>query len=524
MFDFFKKKPDAPVEVKGPLTENERVSLFQMLMSKDHSKTLTISEILQHHIQRTADKDIRIPEGQVFDGISLDGLTAASMQNTVPNTLLSWYSAQSFIGIQLPGILAQHWLIYKCCNMPARDAIRNGYEITVNDGTEIDPKVLDAMRKADLRYRMNKQMEEFVTMGRVFGIRVAMFKIEFATQEEEFAFYEAPFNIDGIKPGSYKGIVQVDPYWITPELDMEAGSDPASLYFYEPTWWRVNSRRIHRTHLITFINGFLMDTLKPTYLYGGVPVPQRIYERVYCAERTANEAPQLALTKRTMVQKVDTAQAIANPQAFQQRAELAALYQTNYSTKFIGLEEEVQHFDTTLSDLDALIMTQYQIVAAAAGVPATKLLGTTPKGFNSTGEHEENSYHEELESLQNSDLTELLERHHMILIRSEICPKFGIAPFVTTVTWNKTETINDLEMGALNKLKSETDLFLLQSGAINAHDVRQRIINDPHSGYNGILNLEEEPAIGGGDPESDPLADPETAPELEKDVQHDPSY
>ena len=47
------------------------------------------------------------------------------------------------------------------------------------------------------------------------------------------------------------------------------------------------------------------DTLKPSYNYGGIPLPQLIYERVYAAERTANEAPQLALSKRTSVLKVN---------------------------------------------------------------------------------------------------------------------------------------------------------------------------------------------------------------------------
>jgi len=37
------------------------------------------------------------------------------------------------------------------------------------------------------------------------------------------------------------------------------------------------------------------------YMYGGIPVSQRIMERVYAAERTANEGPLLAMSKRTNV-------------------------------------------------------------------------------------------------------------------------------------------------------------------------------------------------------------------------------
>ena len=71
-------------------------------------------------------------------------------------------------------------------------------------------------------------------------------------------------------------------------------------------------------------------------------------------------------------------------------------------------------------------MTQYQLVAAAAGVPATKLLGTSPKGFNATGEFEESSYGEELESIQQHDLSPLVNRHHLLLIRSHVTKKFKI--------------------------------------------------------------------------------------------------
>src|SRR5208283_727514 len=98
----------------------------------------------------------------------------------------------------------------------------------------------------------------------------------------------------------------------------------------------------------------------------------------------------------------------------------------NYGVKFVGLEDGYERLDTSLADLDAVIMTQYQLVAAIANVPAVKLLGTSPKGFNTTGEFEEANYHEELSSIQSHDLTPLIERHHLLVIHSEIAPRFNI--------------------------------------------------------------------------------------------------
>ena len=294
-----------------------------------------------------------------------------------------------------------------------------------------------------------------------------------------------------------------------PELDTQAASDPASMYFYEPTYWRINGKRYHRTHLIIMRTNEMADILKPTYYYGGVSIPQKIYERIYAAERTANEAPQLALTKRTIVHKLDLTQAIANPGLFQSKAEQSVYFKDNYAIKYIGEKEDVQQFDTSLADLDAVIMSQYQLVAAIANVPAVKLLGTTPKGFNATGEYEEASYHEELESIQAHYLTPLLNRHHELLIRSEIAPKFNIEPFNVTVMWKSLDSMTAKELAELNKLKADTGAVLTTSGAIDGQDERDRVINDPESGYSGLTD----DAPDESDPSEELLNDLELQPE-----------
>ncbi len=420
--------------------------------------------------------------------------TFAAYNSGIPAAQFGWYAGQGFIGYQNCAMLSQNWLIDKACTMPARDAIRVGYDITVNDGTEISPDALDLMKKIDKEMRLNQNCEEFVGMGRKFGIRIAMFKVDSSDPD----YYLKPFNPDGVMPGSYKGISQIDPYWITPELDASSAGDPSAINFYEPTWWRVNGTRIHRTHLVIMRPSPVPDILKPSYLYGGISIPQKIYERVYAAERTANEAPMLAMTKRLNVQKIDIGEAFANQLSFEQRIQYQNELRDNYGKLFIGLDEEATQLETSLTDLDAVIMTQFQIVAAAANVPATKLLGTTPKGFNSTGDYEEASYHEELETIQTNDLTPLIERHHLLVVRSIIAPKFGITPFGTSVAWGSLDAMTAKEKAEVNLIKAQTGVQYVNAGAIDGADERARIISDPDSGYNGISDepIEVEPEPG----------------------------
>lgn len=425
--------------------------------------------------------------------------TYANGTNTVSDAVIGWYASQGFIGAQLCGILAQNWLVNKACAMPADDAIRKGYNVVTVDGDELDPEAVKIIKAYDKAYKLNFNMREFIRKGRIFGIRVAMFKV----QSTDPLYYEKPFNIDGITPNSYKGIVQVDPYWTAPMLDGASASQPDTLHFYEPTWWLINGKKVHRSHLIIFRHAEPVDILKPQYIYGGVPLTQQIMERVYAAERTSNEAPQLAMSKRTTVWLTDMEAVMADTNAAIGRLQQWAAYRDNYGVKLGDKEgDEFQQFDTSLADFDSLIMTQYQLVAAIAGVPATKLLGTSPKGFNATGEYEEASYHEMLESIQSNDLTPFAERHHALVIKSFVEPQLKMKiDTETTLNWLPLDTPTAEELAATNLSKAQTGQVLIGSGAISSEDERQRVATDKQSGYNEIGILEND------NPEGEELAD-----------------
>lgn len=401
----------------------------------------------------------------------------------LPSAQLEYFAQGGFIGWQTCALLSQHWLIQKACAMPAQDAIRNGWDIGLGD--DVNPEIFKAIKRADRKFKIKRQARAYVTNGRVFGIRLCWFKVDGVD-------YSAPFNPDGIQRGAYKGMVQVDPYWTAPLLNDQAAANPASGQFYLPTWWQINGQRVHHTHCAIMINGDeLPDILKPSYMYGGVSVPQKVVERVYAAEKTANEAPQLAMSKRMTVLKMDSTTALANIGKFCRKMTQWLSLQNNFGAKVIDKEtEELEQFDTSLTDLDAVIMTQYQLVAAAADVPATKLMGTSPKGFGASGEYESESYHEYLESIQEHDLMPLLEGHYVRLMKSEIMPKFGEVtdPFVE-ITFKPVNSLDAKELAELNKLKAETDLVLANVGSIDGTDSRQRLINDPESGYTGIEDI-----------------------------------
>lgn len=488
--DTYVEEPDAdaPDDDGNVITKSNGIFSTHYLKRNGGSRMSLLATIAATAFQRPAPAQITGATDSAEGGGGIKSAYALNGHNVTDNQL-SYFGSQNFIGYQLMAILAQNWLIAKACSQPAKDAIRNGFEITVSEDDKVPPEVLAYMTACDKRYNLTKNLVDFVYFGRMFGIRIAKFNIDSTDPE----YYQKPFNPDGITPGSYKGITQIDPYWIVPELSGEAASNPDNKHFYEPTWWQVNGKRIHRTHLIIFKGPEVADILKPTYLYGGLSIPQIIFERVYAAERTANEAPMLAQSKRETVLHVDVDKAVMNQAAFEEKISVWATWRNNWGIKVVGTEEKVEQFETSLADLDVVIMTQYQLVASIAGVPVTKLLGTVPKGFNATGEYDESSYHEELESIQTHDLARLIERHHLCVMRSDVAAKFPDVPkFTPVITWHPLDAPTAKERAEVNKLEAEAGAILVASGAIDGEDERNRIIADPDSGYTGMASAEPE--------------------------------
>jgi phage-related protein (TIGR01555 family) len=450
--------------------------------------------------------DILKPVQPVVDGHaamdSVDGTDsqggpfAPKFNNAQPNlsdALLGFFLRQQFIGHNLAALLSQHWMINKVCTMPARDAVRNWFKIRTGDGDELkDVRVLRAMERIDKRMTLKKQTLEFIRKGRIFGVRIAMYKVDSLDPD----YYVNPFNIDGVEPGAYKGIVQIDPYWCAPMLDQEAASEPDSQNFYEPTYWQINGKRVHNSHLCIYRHDEVVDVLKPQYQYGGVPVPQQIVERVYAAERVANEAPLLAMNKRMTVFKTNLSTFLAKgKKAFQQIANWAK-FRDNHTVKLADASEDIQQFDTSLTDFDSLISNGYQLVAAAGEVPATKILQTQPKGFNSSGDYEEASYHESLESIQEHDATPLIDRHHLLTMKSHVGPwmrKNHDPQFVdidTSIMWNPLDTPTALEKAQTELAKAQAGSTLATTGAIDGYDERDRVANDEESNYTGLARVD----------------------------------
>lgn len=406
----------------------------------------------------------------------------------VPEAVVSWFASQTNIGVHLSAVMAQHWLVQKACYRPVEDALRVGYEVKLSEDIEDPDSLLKAIKKNDKRRKIHLHMKKQCQDARVYGVAYALFKV-LSTDPE---YYEKPFNIDGVAPGSYEGIAHIDPMYIVPALESATTSDPTSLNFYDPLYYIIGGEKYHRSHFVKYVPYEVQNSLKPVYYFGGVSVPQRIYERVYAAERTANEAPILAMTKRTFIFKTDAVAFFGDLKAGVERLAQWIGLMDNHGALVVDKEgEDLNKHETSLADLDAVIMNQFQLVAAAAEMPATKLLETQPKGFNATGEMEAENYRVLLEGIQQNGALPVLERHHQIAMRSDIAPRMHIKPLETDVDWMPLDSPTAKEWAEIQKLKMDTMVAAAGQGAIDGMDIREIVTRDKDSDFYGLAEIKE---------------------------------
>ena len=442
-----------------------------------YSKKPTRSQVLRTALDNNFMDNAPQKNGRIstmdYSGTGYSGL---AFGGTVPDALVEWYGNQNFIGFQTCMLFSQHWLINAACEIPVLDALRKGYDIKSNDGEDVDRDILEQIAEFDKTIKLNQRLINFGKFARVFGYRIAIFKIE----SDDPDYYSNPFNPDGITKDSYTGIALPDPYYITPELS--GNFDPSDPDFYEPEYWVIQGKRYHKSHVVIFRHCEVASLLKPTYLYGGISLVQQIYEKCYSAEQASNEANRLLMTKRLMVRKGDVGSALLDQAGFEDKMNFFRDTRDNYGEQIIDTTEDLLQLETALAEVTNVISQKYEQVAAVARMPSNKLMQTQLQGFASSGEPEEAIYNGMLETLQENCFTEFLERHYMCALRS-----IGIAPFKFTIHWPPIDTITELEQAQINLAKAQSDTAYVQMGALSSgDDVRDKLANEPDSGYKGI--------------------------------------
>lgn len=386
----------------------------------------------------------------------------------------------SWIGWTACAVLAQHPIISRCCSIPGEDAIAVGYKIQFSDAsqnTKDDELASKRMIKQAKHMGIHQCCRKLDANKRVFGIGLAIPCFESNSDSEKDyieKLMENPMNWDAIRKGrlKYTGMKVVDPYWLCPEFNQMSAFDPTSQDFYEPTWWRVGTtkRRIHKSWCIKVVNTIVADILKPTYYYGGVPLPQMLMKRMYSADKVADEAQMLAMSKRLLVVDANVQKLVANPKEAAKVMDALKFARDNWGVFFKNPNTTVQQVDTYITEFNQLIMTQYQLVASIAQIPAPKLLKVMPTGFSDVSELVWKDYAQHICSIQEDEYVPLLDMHYGLLMRLEDGKQRDFE-----IVFNPVDVPTLMEKAEIVEKETKAAKILVEQGVLAPEEIRSVI-------------------------------------------------
>jgi phage-related protein (TIGR01555 family) len=325
------------------------------------------------------------------------------------------------------------WLPRKIVDIPALDATRRWR------GWQADKDQIEKIEAEEKRLDLRRKIKTAMTRARLFGGAAVLI----GTGERDTSL---PLSADRIGPGGVKYLTVLNRRQLSPtEIEQDVMSD----LFGKPKAYRLagSSIDIHPSRLVLFMGAEHPDPeLAQGLEYGwGDSVLQSLFEAIKQSDGTMANVASLVFESKVDVIKIpDFMQRLQDP-AFKtqvlERIRLANMAKGINGTLLLDAEEGYESKEATFNGLPDVMDRFLQQVSGAADIPATRLLGQSPSGLNSSGESDLRNYYDRVQAIQELDVGPAMANLDDCLIRSAL----GARPAEVHYIWNSLwqPTAND---------------------------------------------------------------------------------
>jgi hypothetical protein len=314
------------------------------------------------------------------------------------------------------------------------------------------------------------------------------------------AVTEAKFK--GTK-GFLKGLRTIEAIWCYPTVYNAV--NPLIPTWYDPQVWYVMGTEIHKSRLLSFIGQPVPDILRPAYAFGGLSMTQMAQPYVDIWLRTRESVGEIIHAFSVMILSTKLATTTmpggsggGNGDVLA-RMMLANMLRDNQGMMVIDKEtEEFSNVAAPISGLDHLQAQAQEHLCSVGRIPLVKYTGISPSGLNATSEYEMRSFNDTTHGAQ-----EHLFRGHLTTV-TDLMQMSLWGERDPDITWDflPLQELTPKEKAEVRKLDAETDQIRIDSGVVWQEEVREKIVADPESGFEGLdpedvpdLLLEEEQGL-----------------------------
>lgn len=404
---------------------------------------------------------------------------------------------------QLDAAYRGDWIARKIVDLPPFDETRAWRN------WQADQNQIEAIEAEEYRHGVQMKVASARVRARLYGGAALYLGVDGGLPTE-------PLDLNRVTKGGLKYVHVLNRYEIMPgELEL----DPMSPLFGEPKKYTMTagsglSVDIHPSRVIRFTGADLPD--RNLMMEGwGDSVLQAVDDAVRHAGSAAGAVA--ALLQEAKVDIIKMPGLMMNVATEEYRQKVIQRFTLGNTAKslvnaiLIDGDEEWSQKQVSFANLPEVLNTYLQIASGAADIPATRLLGQTPGGLQSTGESDLRNYYDRISAGQNLNLRPALYRLDEVLIRSAL----GVRPPEVHYVWAPLWQISEKERAEIAESKSKTtktyaDTGLLPDPALGKALLNQLVEDGTYPGLDeAIEEFGEEP--GQGDDEDPPADEDEAA-------------
>ncbi len=333
------------------------------------------------------------------------------------------------------------WSAKKIVKIPPRDSVREWR------AWQASAKQITKIEGVERALGLQLKLEEALIKSRLFGGGA----IYIGTSASE------PSKLLNVESESLKYLTVFQRSQLTAG---EIEDDIASEYFGLPKWYTVTNtqQRIHPSRLVIFKGEEIPDSLVGNQQYQGWgdSVLASCLDSIMRAENTMANAASLVFEAKVDVIRIpdlmDTVKTQEGENSVIQYMRLQAAMKGINGAIVVDKEVDYDAKSASFGGLPELIEKFLQEVSGASDIPATRLLGMSPSGLNSTGEADLRNYYDRIRADQTLTIGPAMAKLDEMIIRLAL----GSRPAEIHYNWNSLWQPTAKEQADIGKVIADT--------------------------------------------------------------------
>ena len=283
-----------------------------------------------------------------------------------------------------------------------------------------------------------------------------------------------PLDPSSIQKGDLKGLVVANRRELIPAQVTDYVQDVEDLHYGLPATWlytpenTFNQQQVelHHSRIVFFRGRKRLINSGLHEWWWGESVLKSTYEAIQNAKGVRQGSAHLAQEASVDVLKIEGLAAklatVPGEEAVHKYAGLMRMLKGNLGMMLLDGNDGYERNAYAFAGLNDLLTTTHGLVAAAADIPQTRMLGQSPGGMNSTGGHDMLNYYHSLTAVQEKQIQPAMRALDEMIIRSAL----GDKPEGVDYEWQLPDMLTEKEKAEVGESRAKIVQTYMLAGTV----------------------------------------------------------